>query len=203
MRALLARLRRDERGATMLEFALIAPVFMLLIMGMLDLAQSQYIKTVLAGAVEKAGRDSMLQTGPSNAATIDAAVWQRVRPAVPTGSLSTTRRAYQDFGTAGKPEDFVDGNSNSTRDTGECFQDVNGDGVWSVDSSTDGQGGAGDAVLYTATVSYPHFFPMPSLLAMFPGAGQPAMSTTATSTAITVLRNQPYALDQQPLIICS
>ena len=203
MTALCHAFKRDQRGAALMEFGLIAPVFALLIMGMLDIGHGMYVKSVLSGAVQKAGRDSTLQTGVVNAAAIDAAVWDITRRAVPNGTFSVTRTSFQDFANAGKAEPFVDGNGNGVRNAGECFQDINGDGVWSASAGTNGQGGASDAVIYTATVTYPHFFPMPSLLNMFPGAGNAAMSTQSSMSASTVLRNQPFATDQQPNIICS
>lgn len=190
----LTRLRRDRRGATILEFGLVIPVFALMCLGLFDLAHQRYVRSVLNGAVQKAGRDSGLQTGVTNAATIDAQVQGTVKRTVPNGTFSSTRLAYQDFANINQPEPFTDSNNNGTRDPGECFQDVNGNGSWNASAGASGQGGASDAVVYTVTVTYPHMFPVVNAL---------GMSSTVTMAASTVLRNQPYATDSQPPIVCA
>ena len=53
-----AQLAQDATGAVLIEFALVAPVFLMLIMGTFDLGQMAYGKSVLEGAVQKAARDS-------------------------------------------------------------------------------------------------------------------------------------------------
>lgn len=199
----LTRLRKDQRGAALMEFALIAPIFALLIMGMLDIGHSMYVKGVLEGVVQKAGRDSMLQTGPTNAVAIDASVRTAVTKVANTATVTTTRTAYADFANVGAPEPFVDGNANAVRNNGECYQDVNRNGVWDVVAGGSGQGAASDAVVYTVTMTYPHFFPLPSLLNMFPGAQTSPMSTMMSLSASTLLRNQPYAVYAPPLVVCT
>ena len=54
-------IRRDRRGVTVVEFALVAPVMLLMIMGLGELAYEGYVESVLTGAVQKAGRDSTIQ----------------------------------------------------------------------------------------------------------------------------------------------
>ena len=54
--SLLRRLRRHQRGTAILEFALIAPVFILLLMGLFDYTWQMYAKQVLQGAVSNAAR---------------------------------------------------------------------------------------------------------------------------------------------------
>ena len=60
--SLLRRLRRHQRGTAILEFALIAPVFILLLMGLFDYTWQMYAKQVLQGAVSNAAQASNLET---------------------------------------------------------------------------------------------------------------------------------------------
>ena len=46
----------DERGAYMIEFAMVMPTFLLLMMGAFDIGMQMYAKAVLSGAVEQAAR---------------------------------------------------------------------------------------------------------------------------------------------------
>jgi Flp pilus assembly protein TadG len=190
IRALLKRLRRSRRGSTLIEFAMVAPVLMVVIMGLLDMTYRLYAKAMFEGAVQKAARDATLESG-ANVATgtlIDTKVkdaFKEVNGTVTDSSFSFTRRNFKDFTNAGKMEP-------STGPGGQCappagatvytYVDVNNSNSWD-DGAIGGQGGANDVVLYTATVTYRALFPVNGLF----GA-----STMQTIKASTVLRNQPY-----------
>lgn len=192
-RALLRRLRAHEAGISAVEFALVAPVLLLMLMGFFDLAHRAYALTVLQGAVEDAGRKSTLQSGTANTAVIDAAVKTMVQPIVGNNAtFASTRSSYSTFSDVGTPERFVDkAPLNNRYDPGECFEDTNGNGVWDADRGRTGQGNAQDIVVYKINVSYPRMFPLGGLL------GWPANETVAAST---VLRNQPWAPQTIPTV---
>jgi len=183
MRARLDRLRRDTRGATLIEFAIVAPVMLLLFMGFAEFAYEAYVKSVLTGALQKAGRDSTIQGASTVAATIDARVMTQVKAAAPNATYTSTRQSYAKFGYI-SPEPFTDTNGNGVRNSGECFTDINSNGTWDANPGVNGQGGASDAVVYTMTITVPRIFPVYSML------GSPK---SATLTESTVLKNQPYA----------
>lgn len=176
----------DEVGATLIEFAIVVPVMMLMLMGFFDLAHQAYVRSVLQGAIQKAARDATIETSAASTATLDAAVADQVRGvAGRNASFASTRLSYANFRDIGTPEPFVDKTPlNGKYDPGECFEDVNGDGLWSADAGRDGQGGAKDAVIYRMTVSYPRLFPMSRMM---------GWSANQAVSAATVLRNQPYA----------
>ena len=181
---------RDERGVTIIEFAIVAPVMLLMLMGFFDLAHTAYARSVLQGAMQMAARNSTLESGLTSQTAIDDYVKNQVK--VITGSNATfvsTRLSYTDFTSVGKPENFTDTNGNGQYDVGECFEDVNGNGQWDSDLGKTGQGGADDAVLYTMSVTYKRMFPMATML---------GWSANQTITASTVLRNQPYGSQSTP-----
>jgi len=102
----------------------------------------------------------------------------------PAASQVTFERlSHFDFTDVGEPEEFSDDNNDGVCNNGEVFADANGNGQWDPDRGRDGIGGARDAVLYTATVTYPRLFPMYGL------AGLPQNVSVRAST---VLRNQPF-----------
>ena len=183
-RPLLPRLRRDERGATAIEFAFVAPVLCLLLMGLCDLTYQGYLQAIVTGALQKAGRDSTIQGATAQASTLDAKVAAIVRGVSRDATYTTTRKSYSNFSNI-RPEVFQDNNGNGVYDQpSECFTDVNGNGLWDADPGRSGQGGANDVVLYTMNVTYPRLFPMAGLM------GWPQTQTIAAST---VLKNQPFA----------
>jgi len=181
--ARLRSLARDTKGATIIEFAIVAPVMCLLLMGICDLAYQIYAQSILNGALQKAGRDSTIQGAPNNTAAIDQKVSDMVKKVAANATFTFTRKNYDSFSLM-KPEPFTDTNGNGVRNTGECFTDVNGNGTWDSDPGVTGQGGANDVTIYTVTVTYPHLFPVTKLF---------GWSANQTITASTLLKNQPYA----------
>ena len=182
MRRLPATLARDRRGATVIEFAMIAPVMVVLLLGLLDLTDQVYVQSVLDGAMQKAGRDSSLEANVENASALDEKVKAMVGSIAKNATYTSERKSYSTFALV-KPENFTDGNNNGRRDPGECFDDVNNNGQWDTDPGRNNQGGANDVTKYTVTVTYPHITPVMKLL------GWPE-KVTLTST--TLLKNQPY-----------
>lgn len=187
-------LLRDDRGAYMIEFAMVLPTFLLLVMGIFDIGMQMYAKSVLAGAVEQAARLNTLETNNSNQTAIDQIVRDQVGRVARYGTLSFSRQNYQDFSSVGQPEKFTDSNSNGVRNSGECFTDSNGNGVWDADSGGSGQGGASDVVVYRANLTFDRLFPLWKML------GEPQRKTITIST---VLRNQPFSNQNSELVICT
>lgn len=180
---LLRRVVRQTDGAAAVEFALVAPMLIMVIMGMFDVGFSIYANATLQGAVQQAARKSTVEGGQTNWSLMDNAVRKQVRSVVPQATVTFSRKSYANFSNVGLPEDFTDVNRNGRCDAGEPFEDANGSGTWDQDRGANGIGGARDAVLYTVTVTYKRPFPMATL------AGLPR---NITQVGKTVLRNQPY-----------
>lgn len=189
MRRFFRNLRRNDRGTALMEFALVAPTFLLMLMGIFDLSYRAYAVSILQGAVQKAGRDSTLEGASGGLGSIDATITNQMRKIASAVTMTFDRKAYVSFTRAGQAEEFEDrddpvtGVPNGQRDVGECYFDENGNGTYDTNAGINGQGGARDIVVYTATASYPRLFPMYALL---------GFSSTETIRASTVLRNQPY-----------
>jgi Flp pilus assembly pilin Flp len=177
-------LLRDRRGVTIVEFALIAPVLMLMLMGLPDLAYNMYTTEMLQGAIQNAARNSTIEGATVNEAELDATVTKAVHAVAPSSTLSFDRRSYSTFTDAGRPEDYTDVDNDGTCNHGEPFEDANGNGTWDLDRGQAGFGGARDAVLYTVTVNYQRPFPVAGFI--------PGQSKDFTLSASTVLRNQPF-----------
>ena len=204
----LRALRDDRRGATVIEFAIVTPVMLTLIMGMGELAYQGYVQSMLTGSVQKAGRDSTIQGNGTQTAQIDAVViaqlsqlrsgWAANCSTTPPANAPTycsTRKNYSSFLNVG-PEPFTDSNGNGQYDqASECFTDINGNGVWDADPGAAGQGGASDVTVYSITINYPRLFPVAGLI---------GFTKLATLTGTTTLKNQPWATQNAytPVQIC-
>ncbi|RNJ63051.1 MAG: pilus assembly protein [Porphyrobacter sp. IPPAS B-1204] len=182
--ATLRRLPADRGGVTAVEFALVAPVLIVMVMGLFDVAHTQYTSSMLNGAMQKAGRDLTLENANSQQVNIDARVREQVATVMPDGATVTVEKvSHFDFADVGEPEEFTDQNGDNICNNNEPYIDHNNNGRWDADRGKDGIGGARDVVLYTTTVSYPRLFPMYGLV------GLPQNVVLSSST---VLRNQPF-----------
>jgi len=194
-RRLAARVARDEKGATVVEFAIIAPVMCMLLLGAFDVGHTLYMRSVLQGIVQKVARDSTLETGLITATqdTLDERVRTQVRALANNATTTITRRYYRSFtnAAASQFEPYTDTNGNGTCNAGEPYQDNNNNSRWDATGGNTGSGGAKDAVLYTVTVTYPRFFPINAMI---------GGSSTTTVTGSTVLRNQPYGDQTVPTV---
>ena len=191
----LSVLRRDSRGVTVVEFAMVAPVMILLIMGLGELMYTIYAQSVLSGAVQKAARDSAIQGGSDRVLDIDSRVMEQVHTVAPLATHVSSRASYHNFASV-RPERFTDGNNNGVRDAGECFDDINNNGRWDIDPGIANQGGASDVTRYRIRVTYPRPFPMAQML---------GWEKNATMTAETLIKNQPYATQAAQVVrtICT
>lgn len=172
----------DQAGVTIIEFAIVAPVFLLMLVGTLDIGQMVYGKAILNGAVQAAARTSSLETGDTSAA--DAMVLQRIASILPNVEVSSTRSSYYDFADIGRAEQWNDADGNGVCNDGEAYTDENGDGNWDEEIGTTGNGGANDVVIYTVNATYEPIFKVPFM----PESWE---SRSINSTAIR--KNQPFS----------
>lgn len=183
-RALALRaLRRDRRGATIVEFALILPVLCTLLLGVLDLGYRSYVTSIIQGALHEAAR--MATVGGVPITTIQTHVQNRLQRFSNNATINVTTRSYADFTGVGIPETITSDTAPvGTYNTGDCFEDYNGNGHYDLDRGRSGLGGAEDVVYFEVTMTYPHIVPLGRFL---------GWSNNVTITQNTLLRNQPYA----------
>ena len=175
-------LRHCCAGANAVEFALIAPVFLMMMFQIFNLGQMVYGKVLLAGATEQAARSSALETADTAAA--DAIVSGIVRKVLINATITSKRVSYNDLDDIGRPERWNDTNNNGTCDANESYVDENRSGTWESDVGASGNGGAGDVVIYTVTAAYTPLFTVP----FAPGTWR-----RTSLTSVAVRKNQPFA----------
>lgn len=192
MRAIL----RDVRGAAMMEFAIVAPVLLMLIVGGLGAGHTLYVKTLLDGELQKAARDTGLEDAGSSdrRAEIQDRVRSQVRRVIANADVDFTMTAFRDYRNAeNRTEEFKDSNHDGRCNNGETYVDANGNGTFDLKGGRANEvGGSKDVLLLSAVASYPSFIPF--------GQTRGLMRVTAT----TLLRNQPVS-DQAaaPLGTCA
>lgn len=177
----------DCTGSAAVEFALVSPALVLVLMGLFDMGYTLYAGVMLQGTIQQAARSSTVEGATASLGSIDGKVEDQIKQVVPDADVVFKRKSYSNFSDVALPEDYTDTNTNGSCDAGEPFEDANGNGAWDRDRGVDGLGGARDAVLYTVTMTYRRPFPMASLI---------GLPETVSNEASTVLRNQPYDLQK-------
>lgn len=179
----------NQDGASIMEFGLIAPIVMVMMLGTMDIGHSYFVRATLDGAMQNAARSSSLEGSATLTAQelVDLRVESSILALAPNATITSTRRYYKTFSEAAlaRAETVIESPTDADMkcDPGESFMDANDNGVWDADGGTDGQGGAKDIVIIKFKVSYPRLFPMAKLL------GLPANVELESNS---ILANQPY-----------
>jgi Flp pilus assembly protein TadG len=188
IRPTLRRAWREEKGVTAIEFAVVAPVLMLLVFGIIEFAMIMVVYSTMEGATaisSRLGKTGFTGTGLTRQQTILNAITARASSLVDPSRLTVTSKFYKQYDQINDPEPFIDTNGNGLRDAGESFTDINGNAQWDADMASSGYGSAGDVVVYT--VSYPWALMTPMISSLIGGS-----NGTFTITTHAVVKNEPY-----------
>lgn len=185
---MITKFRSNEDGVSIVEFAIIAPVVIMMLLGTMDTGHSFFVRATLDGAVQDAARRSSLEgaTSLTQQDLIDEEVASTIRELAPDATVKVSRRYFKTFSTAAlaRAEEVIEQSPGNLKcDRGESFMDANGNGVWDADGGSSGQGGARDIVIITFKVSYPRLFPLATMF------GWPANIEMESNS---ILANQPY-----------
>ncbi|MCP2016079.1 MAG: pilus assembly protein [Erythrobacter sp.] len=204
LRTSLHRLRGDERGATIVEFAFVVGPMLLLLMGGLELGYNSYVRSTMQGALNDAARTAAVEfpiinvPGSTVEEQVENLIEETVKHVAPNASITVTQKSYFEFSAIGNPEKLMtdnNGNGQFDADDNDCWEDANGNGSYDTDAGKTGNGGADDVVLYSASISTPRILPLQNFL---PGVG-PTMEYTLQ----TAVRNQPYDKQATAAVICA
>jgi Flp pilus assembly pilin Flp len=152
------RLWRDERGATIVEFAVVVPVLLLAVIGIIEVAIVLFISSTIESAVFEASRFGVTGNndvpGVTREDRVRDIVERRTYGLVDMDRVEIEALVYATFADIGQPEPFTDANANGTYDVGEDYVDVNGNGQWDPDMGAAGLGGPSDVVVYRLSYSW-------------------------------------------------
>ncbi len=183
----LKRLRDREDGSPAAEFAFVAPIMILLVVGTIEFGMIMFVTILMESGLRDAARYGI--TGSefgkmSRMERIVEIINDRTLGLVDISEADIQILVYPDFGQIGQGEDFVDGNGNGTYDVGETFTDANGNGTWDSDIGQSGPGASGQVVLYRIEYAWNLLTPLAA-----PLIGENGKFTLSASIAV---RNEPY-----------
>ena len=163
--------RQDRKGATAVEFALIAGPFFFFLMALVEVAAVFFASTVIENAVLESARE--IRTGQVQTVGMDAdgfreAVCDRVEVIADCNRLEFDVRVFEDFDDVSGPAP------------------LNGDDEFDSDSMGFDPGDAGDIVMVRV------FYRWPLLMPNFFGTMSNMTGNERLITSATVFRNEPW-----------
>lgn len=192
IRAFIQRLRGDLRGVTIVEFALIAPMMIMVMLVVTDFGYRMYVGALVEGTVHRAARRATI--GTQTEAQIDDYIRAQLRPIGWRSTIDIEKMNYYEYSGVQKPEKITQDTAPfGSYNVGDCYEDMNGNNVYDTVSGRTGLGGSDDIVYYKVTATFPRVVPLLAIL---------GWSNTEKVTANSVVRNQPFAAQIVPRIKC-
>ena len=178
--------QKHQEGATAIEFAIIAPVLLLIMFGIIEFSMAMFTQSIMEGATtltSRLGKTGYSDQGVSREDTIRNALQARAGIFLDPTKITITSKFYGQFDQIGDAEPYIDKNHNNRYDTGETYTDVNGNGHWDADMGEQGYGDANDIVVYTVT--YPWKIMTPIMKPFFTNG-------ILNLRSVAVVKNEPY-----------
>ena len=185
---------RSEKGSTLVEFAILAPVMIFLICAAIEFGRMRLVQSTLDIAVSTAAREALVNLKVDEEdrdEQLRESIAKYMEPFTvhPDREMEIETKVYRTFGSS-YPESFEDRNGNGVYDgpdddeAGEPFDDRNKNNVYDEAIQEDGVlGGPGDVVSYKVT------FPIKLLFTSFTYGGSRDDAIELTSEV--VMRNEP------------
>ena len=185
----LVSLGKNDTGMAATEFGLIALPFALILMGAFDLGYQMYVRSVLEGTLADVARTASLEspgfssTGATVEERVEATMKEKINSIARNATYTVSIANFTNFSGIGSFDES----------DGDCWSDLDGDGLYDAVAGRVGVGGASDVVHYEVEMTMPRLFPMAKLL----GA-----SDRYRIAASTLFRSQPYAVQAVANIEC-
>jgi TadE-like protein len=177
--------RLGDGGKAIVEFAFLAPIFLGMMLSILEFSGIMFVQTLLEGGAREASRYGLTGQTPDGISR-DAMILQIVSEnsfgLIDVDELEMTTLVYDNFNEVGQPEPFTDENGNEAYDAGEPYTDVNGNGGWDDDMGAAGLGGPGEVVVYEMSYDWPIMIPL----------FHPFFGDHVTLQANIAVRNEPF-----------
>jgi Flp pilus assembly protein TadG len=181
-------LRGSEKGSVITEYAVILPVFLMMILGGFELGHIYMVNAALEGALTQSTRIAMSGILPLGFTDRNAYIEDYVRSSLQsigvTEGITITMNIYDSFANIGEAEPYVDLNGNQQYESGECYTDINSNGTWDADMGATGAGGEENIMVMRVDVALPFLtgFVKPIV------GGRNSIGLSAT----TAIRNEPF-----------
>ncbi|MDX1974289.1 MAG: TadE family protein [Rickettsiales bacterium] len=176
---------RNNEGTTAIEFAMVAPVLLLMIMGIVEYSLMMFTLSVMEAATSysaRYGKTGYTASGSTRVEQITNNIISRTGGMLDPQLLDIDTLVYKGFDKVGQSEPYTDTNGNHTYNMGEPYTDSNGNGQWDIDIGIVGLGSGGDVVMYKVSYPWPIMTPL----------AQAIIGNSIVLTTRMVVRNEPF-----------
>jgi Flp pilus assembly protein TadG len=184
-RFMLTRFLHSQGGLSTVEFAFVAPILVLLVMGTVEFSLIMFTMATMesaTAATARTGKTGYIAPGMTRQQTIINTITSRTAGLLNPALFIISTTVYPNFDNVSQPEPYTDSNGNGSYSVGEPFTDINGNGTWDEDMGAAGLGNAGDIVVYNISYPWPINTPLIGLI-----TGNPYNITVRT-----VVKNEPF-----------
>lgn len=185
---LLIKLIRENRGVVAVEYALVLPAFLSLMLGSLEIGRVLMVYSALEGAVTESTRIAMTGSVPDGYASVEEYIREFVEDSLENvgvdAGVNISMDVYESFSAIGAEEPYTDIEGNLVCDNGDPYTDVNDNGSWDTDMGASGTGGQENIMLMRIGVELPYI-----IHGVIEAFSNDTHINLSTSTAI---RNEPY-----------
>lgn len=184
----LTQLKHNVRGAFVVEYALLAPLFVSLTFGSIEMGRILMVYASMEGAVTEATRIAMTGNVPEEYESTEAYIQHHVKGSLEDvgvdAGVTISMKVYDSFSDIGAEEPYTDTNTDLTCNDGEFYTDVNANGTWDQDMGASGSGGEENIMVMEIDVDLPYL--MQGIVGII---SEETSINLSTSTAV---RNEPY-----------
>lgn len=195
---------RNDRGVTIVEFALILIPLLMVVIGGLDFGYQSYVRAVMQGAVNDAARRASVQNpelayeGDSLEDQVATMIRQQAGMIAVDADIDITEKSFYQFSGIGRAEPLltdVNGNGQFDAKDGDCWRDENGNKTYDLDQNAGraNRGSPDDVVFYQVDATMPRLFNSGWLW---------GGSDTFDVNLEAAVRNQPFGERATPAVLC-
>ena len=189
----------------MIEFAIAFPVFILMMIGVVEIAILMFVQVTVEGGLREASRYGITGQQPTGGISREQEIVNIVKKhaqgLVEIDASDVEMLTYQDFSSIGQPEpyddaDDLDGPAFKPENDDvftPALHDRNGNNQWDADqgNNSQGAGGSGQVVLYRVTFDWDWLTPLPGMFEALTQAKSTIPETISMEASIAV-RNEPW-----------
>ncbi len=155
----------NTKGVSAIQFAILAPIFILAMIAGVQIGIVLIIENALEGAAREASRYAIVDANDSQGSNILQAVGKTAQDLsggiIRPENLFINIKAYDEISDMGRPEPYDDTNGDGQYNIGETYDDMNGNGQWDEDRGDSGSfGKPGAAVVYEIGYTYDTIIPI-------------------------------------------
>lgn len=182
------RILQQQSGATIIEFAVVAPVIFLLLMGLIEFGRISFTRVAIESATASAAREASIGKNISGDRVqyVQQAIRDKLASALDVGRLIISANIVAAGGVAQTPDICV---GSPARVGGPCppgtpWEDINRNGVYDASVPAVSLGNPGDII--EVRVFYPWEVQVPLMQQFFGQRGTLMMTSSA------VVKNEPF-----------